>query len=664
MRQVKKEDFFRAGDHEACDDRGWAKVTSFPFLCFTSLLRTLDGQSPRLPASSLAAPRHLSTLNGAGNRSSPRGSYVGAALFSVVTSTAFLLLRDDDTGVIRAQEARPASPYEGRNITEIADEAEDFNDQVIRARANPGVYMWGSNDTSLIPSSSGAPLPVHRTPVAHPSFRGWVLRDLRLESARGAAVDVEGNVWEWGAGAGVTTGTKETLRGKNVRQVALTQKKTYAVGRDGRVWEVDHTKEGKVETAVEQQNAGWLSSWLPGSGSSDPANIRQVSVHGLDSGERITTINAGSHHLLALSNRGRCFTLPADAQGNVNGQLGLGYSGKQSGDDIGESNAALRPVTSLPRTPVCQISTGTDHNLVRTEDGRAFGWGGNGFGVSLKYPLLTDNSVVTVSPTYKQLATLNYSLELARIHTPRELWPRSSSLSIISPPKTKDGDDIEMSFGRSRPVEMDVDHIAAGEGVSFLVGLAESIPRSLEVMAAGAGLQGQLGTGVYPHIQAVPAKVRALSNLSEYNEAKGKVVPIRIYDISCGSGHCAATLDNAIEDHHTGRDAVEYGRDVLIWGAGSSYQLNVTRVVREPSGAVTSREKRRTNLPVPTHIDGFHQGGLPKGEKGSAVVGRLQLAAKGRTTVKDGPGRGASVDAEQRIVCGNGVTAVYMKVVE
>ncbi|KAJ3336098.1 hypothetical protein HDU93_003656 [Gonapodya sp. JEL0774] len=605
------------------------------------------GMGPRVSvkASSILATshRHLftttttprrSTSSSSSNRQS--SSLPAAFILSLLASSAVVLLRDDDSRTVLAEGAATTpSPYQGRNITDISEHSEDANDQVLRARANPSLFLWGNNGNKLVSPAGGGG--TQRAPVAHPNFQGWVLRDVALSESRAAAVDFEGTVWEWGSGVGGSGEARKTLKGKKVVGIALTDSKTYAVGKDGAVWEVDYSIGGTARDpgaenqipADKPQESNWLSSLFVGSELNDP-NVRRVTIEGLESGERISSISAGYHHLLALSNRGRCFTLPADDRGNDNGQLGVGYSGKRAGDGIDVSTPALRPVTSLPRTSIVEAAAGADHNVVRTADGRAYGWGGNGFG---------------------QLATLEYSLDLARISTPREIWPRSSTSSLHSPTKNKKGEELEIVHGRARPVEMVVTKVATGEGITFLVGEAPEIPSSVEVMAAGGGIQGQ----------AIPAKVRGLSNLSEYSESKKRVVPIRIYDISCGAGHCVATLDNALLDHTPGREAVEYGRDALIWGAGTSYQLNVTKLLRDKSGAITGREKRRTNLPSPSYMDGFYQGDLPDGVKGAAVVGRLQLAGKGKVVIKEGPGKGRAVQAEQKAVCGNGVTAIYMK---
>ena len=132
---------------------------------------------------------------------------------------------------------------------------------------------------------------------------------------------------------------------------------------------------------------------------------------------------------------------------------------------------------------------------------------------------------------------------------------------------------------------------------------------------------------------AHPGKVKQISNLSEYDEKAKQVRAIQIYDISCGKNHCAAILDNAITEKN-----VEYGRDLLMWGMNMEGQLN--RV-----------DGKKGSVAVPAWTKAIdYDGGIQ--------AGRLQLAPKGWVKLANGK----KVLAEQSVVCGPNVTAVYTKI--
>ena len=84
-------------------------------------------------------------------------------------------------------------------------------------------------------------------------------------------------------------------------------------------------------------------------------------------------------------------------------------------------------------------------------------------------------------------------------------------------------------------------------------------------------------------------------------------------------------------------------------------QLNVSRDIKNPEGEIIGREKRRSNSSSPAFADP-----LPY-EADSDSKGRLQLAGKGLTAVKQGPSKGKLIMAEQKVVCGNCTTAIFTK---
>jgi len=83
----------------------------------------------------------------------------------------------------------------------------------------------------------------------------------------------------------------------------------------------------------------------------------------------------------------------------------------------------------------------------------------------------------------------------------------------------------------------------------------------------------------------------------------------------------------------------------------------LSKDVKNAKGEVVGREKRRTNIAIPTYPD-------PMPYTKSDKKGRLQLAPPGLVEVKAGPGKGKKLQCEQAVVAGWGCTGIYTKVVK
>lgn len=196
-----------------------------------------------------------------------------------------------------------------------------------------------------------------RTPRSIPYFDGVALRDLVLEEKHGVAVDANGDVLQWGLGffdetsrsadpEAVPLGRRRdrtsanqlaplganqglapvrTLVGKDIVKVTASDLKVYALSRKGEVF---------VFSAVQalqrpaQSQGGWSTNPLSLFGALSSANIDHERLVAAPSaafqrGEKITDIVSGSNHLLALSTRGRTFSVPIDEKANVYGQMGV-----------------------------------------------------------------------------------------------------------------------------------------------------------------------------------------------------------------------------------------------------------------------------------------------------------------------------------------------------
>ncbi|KAJ3091529.1 hypothetical protein HK102_000228 [Quaeritorhiza haematococci] len=527
-------------------------------------------------------------------------------------------------------------------------------DNVARATQNPGVFLWGSNKYMLLDPESGKD-GIVRDPTSFKFFEGQALRDLVFSERHAAAVDINGDIYQWGSAFSSPTSSSsqptKTLQGRDVIQIACTDSKLYALTRKGQVYCLSANQNQQSEDLQNRISSGggrptfftpswwWLRLFAP---SSDDWAYTKLRLPQKYKGDKVASIAAGAHHLVAVTAKGRVCALPADSKGNRNGQLGIGFvnesdpkSNTEDVDlktgfavdlmevrirDVLEGASSARPVDEAGAwkqdLKAVQVACGEEHTLVRTADGRVFGFGANhsgqlGTGADFR-------PVNHVIPTPISIATL---------------WSRFAK-SHLPPPHTS------------------CTHIAAGGQTSLFV---IDKPTESELLACGNGQWGQLGNGGFVHVQPQPVRVKGTSGLVEWDEKLGKVVPIRVREVVCGNNHCAAVLDNAVET---------YGCDVLVWGQNSDGQLargdgkkGMTGVPVWPRGiAYDDKNNKEKEVKVEDAVAAGHGESMP-------TVGRLQIAPAGNVQVSVG-GKKKTVKAEQSIACGYGVTAVYTKVVK
>ena len=65
-------------------------------------------------------------------------------------------------------------------------------------------------------------------------------------------------------------------------------------------------------------------------------------------------------------------------------------------------------------------------------------------------------------------------------------------------------------------------------------------------------------------------RVKTVSGLQEFNEAKQTIQPIPIHSLSIASTHTAVVLSNAVSDPITKQS---FGNDVFVFGHNDNYQL-------------------------------------------------------------------------------------------
>jgi alpha-tubulin suppressor-like RCC1 family protein len=531
---------------------------------------------------------------------------IGIAGAGSVVAYPYLVKKDDiPTGPRLAEiefekpRKQPGSKEENREIVSSQ------HVQVKKSWENPGVYAWGSNTGKVVaPESNEA---VVKTPRRIPYFDGQILRDLKLDRNFGAAVTENGDLVQWGTGFSKDDPNPAvTLSGKDLVKVSLSKDRVIALSSGGSVFSIPVSRADQVSGEKETS-----SSWFPFWSNSASVSYRTLKPV-LAWGEKVTDIKSGLEHCLLLTSKGRVFSAASSSEDYpTKGQLGvagLTWANRPNGpyDQPHE-------VPTLRGFDIKQIAAGDYHSMVLDEEGRVFGFGDNATGQLGIAPDLGSTSVDVPS-----------LLPINQLYTGTGQSPRVTSIAAggLNSFFTVDAS--------KRPAS------AAAEPTSEITRAGDTSPVTADTWACGEGIHGSLGTGKWTHISESPTKIKALSNLREFDEKTQKVVPIRLSRLSVGSTHAAAVMDNATSVSVTAQSSehdTNYGADVLWWGGNEHYQLGTGK---------------RNNVAAPMYI-----GPLDRVSKGEEQH-RFQIAPRAMVSRQ---GRKAAV--EQRVECGRFVSAVY-----
>ncbi|WFD34639.1 hypothetical protein MCUN1_001480 [Malassezia cuniculi] len=454
-----------------------------------------------------------------------------------------------------------------------------------------GVYAWGSNKGRVVaPGSQAAAVP---TPTVMPDLVG-TFRDVQLSATYGVAVDARGDVVQWGEGY-AQGAPRRTLIGYDISRVQLTSDKIYALARNGTVYVVP------ARADDQQVSSGIFAG----------ASVKPVAAAFQGKSERIADIAAGDHHLIALSTHGRVWSMPLDEQANDYGQLGTS-SVTVDGKDVqlvprvarGEQLASppapvLRVVPALRDVKVDEIAAGAEHSLARTPEGRVVAWGRNNIGQLGVGPGILAETVAVPTEVVFPTSLVGRTANCVKIAA-----GGANSFYVVQgrgAPRTKEEQESRLPVPQSR----------------------------IDVLAAGGGARGTLGSGQRPQAAGVPVRVKAISGLYEYSEQANGLVPIGIHDIIVGDGHVAAVLDAPAIGNET-------HRDVYVWGANDSFQLGTGR-------------KGNTAAPALLTL-----GDSARDNKESPIMNRLQLVER-KGSFLGGGGAG------QTLTAGAGGMAIYTR---
>ncbi len=477
--------------------------------------------------------------------------------------------------------------------------------QVKRSWENPGVYVWGSNTGKVAaPNSEEAYV---KTPRRIPYFDDILLRDIKLDRNFGAAVKENGDLVQWGKGYSEENAQPTiTLTGKDLKSIAISRDRIVGLSKNGSVYSIPVSQMDQ-EMGPKQSEASWIPFW----NSRLNISYRKLKPKNLGYNEKVTEISGGLEHVLLLTSMGRVFSAASGTEDfPARGQLGVpGVTWLTRPEGPYDM---CHEIITLKGFDIAKVAAGDHHSLVLDKEGRAFSFGDNscgqlGFDYSSESPFIDAPSLI---PMQKLYSGTNQT-------------PKITNIS---------------AGGVNSFFTVDATRVAApGEKVSEARGLGRV---TADTWSCGQGIKGGLGNGRWTHIQGTPTKIQSLSGLFEYDEKKNQVIPIRMAQISVGSNHASAVMDNVTylnASDKSSENDTNWGADVLWWGGNEYYQLGTGK---------------RNNVTNPIYI-------RPLDAAAEAEVGRKEehrFHITPRHTVKL-QGRKASM--EQRIECGRNVTAVY-----
>lgn len=481
--------------------------------------------------------------------------------------------------------------------------------QVRRSWENPGVYAWGSNTGKVAaPDSDEAYIKI---PRRIPFFNDMLLRDLKLDRMFGAAITEKGDLLQWGKGYSEDEAQPTvTLKGKNLKQLAISRDRILALSSSGTVYSLPVSKIDQEEGFKTAE-----SSWVPFWNSRAEVSYRKMKPDSLGWNEKVTSISGGLEHLLLLTNSGRVFSAASGSEDYpARGQLGIPgltwFTRPEGRYDM------CHEIGTLKGFKVGKIAAGDYHSLALDKEGRCFSFGDNtsgqlGFEWSASTPLIDCPSLIPLQQLY--LGTNQV--------------PKVTNVS---------------AGGLNSFFEIDATRVlGVGEEPGTVRGLGRTYA---DVWAAGHGVKGSLGTGKWVHSQGVPAKIAGLSGMFEYDEIKNKMIPIRMAQLSVGATHTAAVMDNVTyldASVKSSENDTNWGADALLWGCNEYYQVG---------------NGRRNNTPSPVYIQPLDRDAEKDAGRGKEQH-RLHITP--RHTVKF---QGRKVSMEQRFECGRHLTGVYSSV--
>ncbi|GMK55481.1 hypothetical protein CspeluHIS016_0205370 [Cutaneotrichosporon spelunceum] len=486
---------------------------------------------------------------------------------------------------------------------------------------------WGTNEyLTLSPDPTVRSL---KRPTPMATLGATPLHDLVVHEKYGAAIDARGDVWMWGKGYDPSGEIDRSLRGKKLRKLAAGPGKLFGLSKGGRLYVVSADRSFQKGLAKKR---GYWTKLTTRDPIVDFVELQASEKFGW--GEKWESIAVGTHHLLAVTNKGRTFSLPLSPSGNTHRQLGtkqmIPDEYTESPEKALEHGPPLPPesdprfATTLTQIPalagikIDQVAASDRSSFVRTDEGRVLGFGANDYGQIG----LGSNSTVSTVPTPVEIV-------LAKG------YPAGTSLWCTN--------------------------VTAGSATTmFTVERATTNgPKVYELLSCGNGQSGSLGTGSTSSACYVPTRIRALSGIQEYSEKLQAPIGLNIHKVSISASpntHVFAVLDTISEADAKGLKDGLFGRDVMVWGGNFEYQLGTGK---KSASAVPQ------HMPslIPHAIDEL-VAQTPEAESSPMPLTRLQLhTAKADTYDMLGKLIKRGVKTEETVLAGYNCSVLYNKIV-
>ncbi|OMJ12495.1 Protein FMP25, mitochondrial [Smittium culicis] len=329
--------------------------------------------------------------------------------------------------------------------------------QIEWAWSHPGLYVWGSNEHgTLDPERFDKKAFVHPWNVNF--FSGALLKSVSFSEKHAAAIDGNGNVYQWGenvVGGRIPHKPKLTLKNMNAEKLATSKNKTFVACKGGKVYQLDSHNPSKSKNHLMKFNPPLEN---------DETLILYKQHIFFKKKPRVSNISAGLSHISVVTSKGRAFVAPVEIDGNKLGQIG-----ETRTDSVEKSIEfdmwPLKQVHGIK--DAIESSCGNQHTLIRAASGKVYGFGSNEFGQ------LALGASANVTQNTNGVNVLHY---------------------IDKPTKIE-----RENFTRTRKGKnMDIIGIASGGNTSYFVTNSwknsSSVNSQVEVFVAGDGSNGQTGS--------------------------------------------------------------------------------------------------------------------------------------------------------------------------
>lgn len=548
------------------------------------------------------------------------GGATAAAYYYPQLKAQLSTVDGDASPRVRAPQAEIEFEKPRRETVSKDDQKKLLSSQNLQVRSSwehPGVYVWGSNVGRVVDPDSSEKNIKH--PRRFKFFNDRLLRDMKLSQSFGAAVTEQGDLVQWGLGFSKDDPSPlTTVKGKDLAKIEVSADRIIALSRNGSVYAIPASRDDlKTGLKDDRSPSSWLSLWKSDSGTPSPRNLTPA---GLGWGEKVIDVSSGLEHCLLLTSKGRVFSAASSSsEFPSKGQMGIpGLTWNTRPKDCPYDQP--HEITALKGTKGVKIATGDYHSVILDRAGSVFTFGDNlygqlGFEVDIANPFTDTPTPLPTSPLYRRT----------------ELTPKVTSVA---------------AGGNNTFIAVDAESTSKSDSGENVAPGKHRPQTTFDLWAAGQGVYGTLGTGRWTHVSTGPTKIKALSSQYEFDDSSNKLKPIRVKNLSVGTTHCAAVMDNATRtsaSRHGSESDINWGSDVMLWGGNEHYQLGT---------------RKRNNLNEPSHIEPM-EGELEKGMKGTDQ----RFCVTPRQTVRLGKdGKGRKVTLEQKIECGRFATGVYSSV--